>query len=99
MSYEKPKLLFDLSKKMFEVNFLILWSMKCKGLKNTFHDLICCQIVDTIDFGKFLILDEMANLAESDTVQYTHALMNLPHENYKVNIINYLTSLELPFTV
>jgi len=40
--------------------------------------------VDTIDFGRFLILDEMANLAESDTVQYTHALMNLPHEDYKV---------------
>jgi hypothetical protein len=42
------------------------------------------QIVDTIDFGRFLILDEMANLAESDTVLYTHNLMNLPHENYKV---------------
>ncbi len=58
--------------------------------------------MDTIDFGKFLILDEMANLAESDTVQYTHALMNLPHENYKVNIhiatTIYITSLELPFT-
>lgn len=41
------------------------------------------QIVDTIDFGRFLLLDEMANLAEGDTVQYTHSLMNLPHENYK----------------
>ena len=40
--------------------------------------------MDTIDFGKFLILDEMANLAENDTVQYTHKLMNLPHEDYKV---------------
>jgi hypothetical protein len=50
--------------------------------------------VDTIDFGKFLILDEMANLAESDTVQYTHALMNLPHENYKVNI-----QMQLQFTL
>ena len=43
--------------------------------------------MDTIDFGRFLILDEMANLAEGDTVLYTHALMNLPHEDYKVGWI------------
>jgi len=42
------------------------------------------QIVDTPDFGRFLILDEMANLAESDTINYTHSLMNLPKESYKV---------------
>ena len=41
--------------------------------------------MDTVDFGRFLILDEMANLAESDTVLYTHTLMNLPHEDYKVS--------------
>ncbi len=43
------------------------------------------QIVDTPDFGRFLILDEMANLAESDTVNYTHSLMNIPTESYKVS--------------
>lgn len=43
------------------------------------------QIVDTLDFGRFLILDEMANLAESDTVNYTHSLMNVPTESYKVS--------------
>ena len=32
-----------------------------------------------------LILDGFANLAEIDTEDYTHSLMNLPHENYKVN--------------
>jgi spermidine synthase len=42
------------------------------------------EIVDTIDYGKLLILDNMANLAESDTVGYTHAIMNLPHQDYKV---------------
>ena len=31
-----------------------------------------------MDFGKLLVLDGYANLAESDTVQYTHTLMNLP---------------------
>ena len=31
-----------------------------------------------------LILDGFANLAEIDTEDYTHSLMNLPHENYKV---------------
>ena len=52
------------------------------------------QIVDTIDFGRFLILDEMANLAEGDTVLYTHALMNLPHEDYKVGWIFLIFFLE-----
>jgi len=42
------------------------------------------QIVDTPDFGRFLILDAIPNLAESDTIQYTHFLMNLPTESYKV---------------
>ena len=42
------------------------------------------QVVDTVDFGPLLILDGFANLAASDTVAYTHTLMNLPHENYKV---------------
>ena len=36
------------------------------------------MILNTMDFGKLLVLDGYANLAESDTVQYTHTLMNLP---------------------
>ena len=36
------------------------------------------MILNTMDFGKLLVLDGYANLAESDTVQYTHSLMNLP---------------------
>nr|ACO14894.1 Spermine synthase [Caligus clemensi] len=36
------------------------------------------QIVDTNDFGKLLILDDMPNLAENDTKTYTHNLMALP---------------------
>ena len=35
-------------------------------------------ILDTVDFGKLLVLDGFANLAESDTVGYTHSLMDLP---------------------
>ena len=42
------------------------------------------QIAETLDYGRLLILDGFANLAESDTVAYTHSLMNLPHENYSV---------------
>ena len=42
------------------------------------------QIVETADFGRLLILNEYANLAENDRVEYTHTLMNLPHENYGV---------------
>lgn len=42
------------------------------------------QIVDTLDFGPFLILDGYANYAESDKETYTHMLMNLPHEDYSV---------------
>merc|ERR1711956_28696 len=34
------------------------------------------------DFGRLLILNDMANLAENDKVEYTHTLMNLPNENY-----------------
>ncbi|TRY80669.1 hypothetical protein TCAL_15518, partial [Tigriopus californicus] len=41
------------------------------------------QIVDTVDFGRLLILDDMTNLAETDTLPYTHTLMNLPKENYE----------------
>merc|ERR1712203_719573 len=40
------------------------------------------QIVSTKDFGRLLILNDMANLAENDKVEYTHTLMNLPNENY-----------------
>ena len=43
------------------------------------------QIVETADFGRLLILNDMANLAENDKVEYTHTLMNLPNENYGVN--------------
>ena len=46
------------------------------------------QIVETQDFGRLLILNEYANLAENDRVEYTHTLMNLPHENYGVNIFS-----------
>ena len=35
-------------------------------------------IMKTMDFGMLLFLDGYANLAESDTVQYTHSLMHLP---------------------
>jgi len=38
------------------------------------------QILDTVDAGKILMLDGMTNLAEADTVGYTHALMDLPKE-------------------
>lgn len=41
------------------------------------------QIVDTVDFGRLLILDDMTNLAETDTLPYTHTLMNLPKEDYE----------------
>lgn len=44
------------------------------------------QIVDTPDFGRLLVLNEMANLAEADKIEYTHSLMNLPHENYGVSL-------------
>ena len=37
------------------------------------------QIVKTIDHGNVLVLDGAVNLAENDTVPYTHSLMNLPH--------------------
>ena len=52
------------------------------------------QIVETQDFGRLLILNEYANLAENDRVEYTHTLMNLPHENYSVNFfpLNYAFS-------
>jgi len=46
-------------------------------------DFQMVQVVDTTDFGRMLILDHFANLAESDTETYTHSLMNKPHENYK----------------
>ena len=39
-------------------------------------------IVDTPDFGRLLLLDNYQNLAESDTEAYTHAIMNLPHEDF-----------------
>ena len=37
------------------------------------HILIC----DTVDTGKLLVLDGLANLGEADTVGYTHAVMDL----------------------
>ena len=37
------------------------------------HILIC----DTVDTGKLLFLDGLANLSEADTVGYTHALLDL----------------------
>jgi len=45
-------------------------------------DFQLIQIVETRDFGRLLVLNEMANLAENDKVEYTHTLMNLPNENY-----------------
>lgn len=54
-----------------------------KVLVSTQSDFQLVQIIETRDYGNLLILDGMANLAESDTVTYTHALMNLPTENYK----------------
>ena len=46
-------------------------------------DFQLIQIVETKDFGRLLILNEMANLAENDKVEYTHTMMNIPHESYK----------------
>lgn len=40
------------------------------------------QIFDTVDNGHLLVLDGNANLAESDIVPYTHAIMDLPHAKY-----------------
>ena len=45
-------------------------------------------IMKTMDFGMLLFLDGYANLAESDTVQYTHSLMHLP----EVIVLEYLNS-------
>lgn len=38
------------------------------------------QIFSTIDHGNVLILDGAVNLAEKDTVSYTHTLMNIPQD-------------------
>ena len=57
------------------------------------------QIVETQDFGRLLILNEYANLAENDRVEYTHTLMNLPHENYSVNFFSKLCILSTIFIV
>ena len=46
------------------------------------HILIC----DTVDTGKLLVLDGLANLSEGDTIAYTHTLIDLP----KVLIISIL---------
>ena len=45
------------------------------------------QIIGTKDFGRLLVLNDMANLAELDKIEYTHTLMNLPNENYGVSMI------------
>ena len=37
------------------------------------HIIIC----DTIDSGRLLVLDGLANLAEKDTIPYTHALLDM----------------------
>lgn len=37
------------------------------------HIIIC----DTIDSGRLLVLDGLANLAEKDTICYTHALLDM----------------------
>ena len=55
-----------------------------------------------MDFGKLLVLDGYANLAESDTVQYTHSLMNLPevrlwHILHIYRIIHQFRSLDTIF--
>lgn len=42
------------------------------------------QIAETKDFGRILIIDDIINLSEYDTAGYTHAVMNLPEENYDV---------------
>ena len=56
------------------------------------------MILNTMNFGNLLVLDGYANLAESDTVQYTHSLMNLPevrlrkflyiHRIFKFNLLD-----------
>ena len=42
-------------------------------------------ILDTVDVGKILVLDGLANLGEGDTVGYTHALMDLPKVCININ--------------
>ena len=42
------------------------------------HILIC----DTVDTGRLLVLDGLANLAETDTECYTHALMDMTKVYY-----------------
>ena len=37
------------------------------------HILIC----DTVDTGRLLVLDGLANLAETDTICYTHSLLDM----------------------
>ena len=48
------------------------------------------QIVKTVDHGNMLILDGAVNLAENDTVPYTHALMNIPQDEHLYNHSNVL---------
>ena len=57
-----------------------------KVLFSKHSDFQHIQIVETIDFGRLLILDDQTNLAENDTVASTHTLMNIPAENYKVGL-------------
>lgn len=54
------------------------------------HQLV--EIVETTDFGRILILDGLVNLAENDTEPYTHTLMNLPNEDYKVEYAEEFTA-------
>ena len=71
-------ILYFLDNRILEYNFdEVLFS------KPSDHQSI--QIVSTKDFGRLLILNDMANLAENDKVEYTHTLMNLPNENYGVS--------------
>ena len=48
------------------------------------------QIVKTVDHGNMLILDGAVNLAENDTVPYTHALMNIPQDEHLYDNANVL---------
>ena len=40
-------------------------------------NILFFQIFETVDHGRMLVLDGAINLAESDTIAYTHTLMDL----------------------
>ena len=86
----------------FEVKFNLFCFLDNRILEYNFDEVLfskqsdfqMIQIVETKDFGRILILDEMVNLAEKDKVEYTHTLMNLPNENYGVRQIEYHNRLK-----